>query len=83
MIKSFFYFIRLIFLQSDLILSMAKREVKTQYVGFLLGFVWTFIQPLVMIFVFWIVFSVGFRVQPMKNVSPGVGFTRTFIPQEL
>lgn len=68
MIKSFFYFIRLIFLQRDLIISMAKREVKTQYVGSLLGFVWTFIQPMVMVFVFWVVFSVGFRVQPMANV---------------
>lgn len=68
MIKSFFYFIRLIFLQKDLIISMAKREVATQYVGSLLGFTWTFIQPLVMIFVFWVVFSVGFRVQPTNNV---------------
>ncbi|MCK4487257.1 MAG: ABC transporter permease [Desulfobacterales bacterium] len=68
MIKSFFYFIRLIFLQKHLIVSMAKREVATQYVGSLLGFVWTFINPLVMIFVFWVIFSVGFRVQPMKDV---------------
>ena len=68
MIKSFFYFIRLIFLQKHLIVSMAKREVATKYVGSLLGFVWTFINPLIMIFVFWVVFSVGFRVQPMKDV---------------
>lgn len=68
MIKSFFYFIRLIFLQRDLILSMAKREVATQYIGSLLGFIWTFIHPMVMIFVFWLVFSVGFRVQPTNNV---------------
>ncbi len=68
MIKSFFYFIRLIFLQRDLILSMAKREVTTKYVGSLLGFIWTFINPMVMIFVFWVVFSIGFKVQPTKNV---------------
>jgi len=68
MIKSFFYFIRLIFLQKHLIMSMAKREVATQYVGSLLGFIWTFINPMVMIFVFWVVFSVGFRVQPKNDV---------------
>jgi len=68
MIKSFFYFIRLIFLQKQLIVSMAKREVATQYIGSLLGFIWTFINPIVMIFVFWVVFSVGFRVQPTENV---------------
>ena len=68
MIKSLFYFIRLIFLQKHLIISMAKREVATQYVGSLLGFIWTFINPMVMIFVFWVVFSVGFRVQPTNDV---------------
>ena len=68
MIKSFFYLIRLIILQKHLIVSMAKREVANQYVGSLLGFIWTFINPMVMIFVFWVVFSVGFRVQPKNDV---------------
>ncbi len=68
MIKSFFYFLRLIFLQRSLIISLARRDVRTQYVGSLLGFVWTFINPMVMIFVFWVIFSVGFRVQPVKGV---------------
>ena len=47
---------------------MAKREVATQYIGSLLGFIWTFIKPMVMITVFWVVFSVGFRVQPKNDV---------------
>jgi lipopolysaccharide transport system permease protein/teichoic acid transport system permease protein len=50
---------------------MAKREVATKYVGSFLGFVWTFVHPIVIIFVFWVVFSVGFRVQP-KNEVPFV-----------
>lgn len=68
MLKSFYYFIRLLFLQRHLILSMAKREVANQYVGSLLGFIWTIIHPLVVIVVLWVVFSVGFRVQPTQNV---------------
>lgn len=68
MIKSFIYFIKLIFLQKHLIISMARREVATKYVGSLLGFIWTFINPIVMIFVFWVVFSVGFKVQPTNDV---------------
>ena len=68
MLKSFLYFIRLIYLQKHLIVTMAKREVATQYVGSLLGFIWTFINPMVLIFVFWVVFSVGFRVQPKNDV---------------
>jgi lipopolysaccharide transport system permease protein/teichoic acid transport system permease protein len=47
---------------------MAKREVATKYVGSLLGFIWTFINPLIMICVFWVVFSIGFKVQPTKDV---------------
>jgi lipopolysaccharide transport system permease protein/teichoic acid transport system permease protein len=47
---------------------MAKREVATKYVGSLLGFLWTFINPIVMIFVFWVIFSVGFKVRPLNNV---------------
>ena len=47
---------------------MAKREVATQYVGSLLGFIWTFVNPIAMIFVFWVVFSLGFRVKPTNDV---------------
>jgi len=68
LLTRFFYFIRLIILQRNLIYSMAKREVATHYVGSLLGFTWTFIQPMVMIFVFWVVFNIGFTVQPVNNV---------------
>jgi ABC-type polysaccharide/polyol phosphate export permease len=68
MIKSFYNFIRLIFLQKHLIVSMAKREVAAKYVGSFLGFIWTFIHPMVLIFVFWVVFSIGFRVQPKNDI---------------
>ena len=68
MLKSFYYFIRLIYLQRQLIATLAKRDVSTQYVGSFLGFIWTFINPLVLIFVFWVVFSIGFRVQPKQDV---------------
>lgn len=68
MLKRFYYFLRLIFLQRYLIGSMAKREVAAQYVGSFLGFIWTFINPLVLILVLWVVFSVGFRVKPLNDV---------------
>jgi lipopolysaccharide transport system permease protein/teichoic acid transport system permease protein len=47
---------------------MAKRQLAAQYVGSLLGFLWTFINPMVLIGVFWFVFSVGFKAQPVQNV---------------
>ena len=68
MIMNFVDFIRLLFVQRHLILSLAKREIAAQYVGSLLGFVWTFINPIMMILVFWVVFGIGFKAQPMGNV---------------
>jgi lipopolysaccharide transport system permease protein len=75
MLKSFLYFIRLIFLQRDLILTMSGREIKTQYVGSVLGFLWTFINPIIMICIFWFVFSVGFKAQPLNHVPFAVWLT--------
>ena len=68
MLKSFIYFIRLIFNQKELIISMAKREVANHYVGSLLGFIWTFVNPIVMILVFWFVFEVGFKIKTESDV---------------
>ncbi len=64
----FLIFLKLVWQRKDLILSMAKRELATQYAGSFLGFIWTFINPMVMIFVFWFVFSVGFKAKPMNDV---------------
>lgn len=66
--SGFIKFNRLLIRHRYLIVSMAKREIATQYVGSFLGFVWTFIKPLVMISVFWFIFSVGFRSRPMGDI---------------
>ena len=47
---------------------MAKRELASQYVGSFIGFLWTIINPLITIIVFWVIFSVGFKVQPVNDV---------------
>ncbi len=60
--------IRRILLQKDLIFSMARREISLKYAGSYLSWLWPFIQPLVMVLVFWFVFSVGFRVKPSSDV---------------
>jgi ABC-type polysaccharide/polyol phosphate export permease len=65
-------FLKTLVLQRDLIRSLTKREISSQYQGSLLGFMWAIINPLVMILLFWFVFSVGFRVQPMNNNVPFV-----------
>jgi ABC-type polysaccharide/polyol phosphate export permease len=80
MIASFINFIKLIIGQKSLVFSLAKREITTQYVGSLLGFIWTFINPLVMVTVFWFVFSVGFKSQPLNNVPFVVWLTAGMAP---
>jgi lipopolysaccharide transport system permease protein len=47
---------------------MARHEIINQYIGSFLGLVWTVIHPIVIISVFWVVFSIGFKAQPMNNV---------------
>ena len=68
MFQGFVRFIKLLAHHRYLIWSMAKREIIAQYIGSILGLVWTFIKPLVMICVFWFVFSVGFKSMPMGDI---------------
>ncbi len=78
--RSFTNFLLLIWLQRRLIFSMAVREVKAQYVGASLGFLWTVIQPAVMITVFWFVFSIGFKARPMNDVPFVIWLTAGLAP---
>ena len=57
------------------LLNLAMREIRMQYVGSALGIVWQVITPLVLILVFWVVFSLGFRVQPASGVPFAVWLT--------
>jgi ABC-type polysaccharide/polyol phosphate export permease len=68
MLLGFKEFVVILFQRRYLIGEMAKRNITQQYVGSFLGFFWTFINPLVMIFILWVVFSVGFRAAPKGNV---------------
>ncbi len=59
---------------------MAARDVKAQYVGSSLGLLWTVIHPVVMITVFWFVFSIGFKAKPMNDVPFVVWLTAGLAP---
>lgn len=53
--------IRELFLYSDMVKSLVKRELRGKYKGSVLGFLWTFINPLCQIMVYTLVFSVILR----------------------
>lgn len=46
-----------------LIMSLVFRELKARYRGSILGFLWTFLNPLMLLGVYALVFSVYFRIQ--------------------
>jgi ABC-2 type transport system permease protein len=50
-----------IFRYRDLVLTLVARELKVRYRRSVIGFVWTMLQPLLMMLVFYLVFSKLFR----------------------
>ena len=55
--------IKNIYTYRDMIYSLVRRELRGRYKGSVLGFLWTYINPLCQIIVYSAVFSVIFRVQ--------------------
>lgn len=55
-----------IYTYKDMIYSLVRRELRGRYKGSVLGFLWTYINPLCQIIVYSAVFSVIFRVQIEK-----------------
>ena len=51
-----------------LIFELAKNDFKTKYSGSYFGVIWSFIQPVCTILVFWFVFQVGFRSNDIGNI---------------
>jgi len=47
---------------------MAVQEIRAKYAGSVLGGAWSIIHPIVLVFIYWVVFSVGFKVPPPNNI---------------
>lgn len=58
----------LVFKNRRMLLSLIKSDFKNRYLGNHLGIIWAFIQPLVMVAVYWFVFTKGFRASAVSNV---------------
>ncbi|HBF6739380.1 TPA: ABC transporter permease, partial [Clostridioides difficile] len=41
----------------DLILNLSKNDFKTKYAGSYLGIFWAFVQPVVIVLIYWFVFQ--------------------------
>ncbi len=70
-----FNFLRKIYRYKSMIWAMSIREVQSRYIGTIGGMLWSIINPLMMILVYWFVFSIGFKVQP----AGGIPFIAVFL----
>lgn len=59
---------------------MVRRELATRYVGTIGGPLWVILQPLVTVFVFWLVFSIGFKAQGPSETSFILYFLLGYLP---
>ncbi|MGM1050160.1 MAG: ABC transporter permease [Bacillota bacterium] len=67
MVKHLYNFITDIYKNRRMIFSLAKKDFKSKYLGNYLGIIWAFIQPTFMILIYWFVFQVGFKSNPVEN----------------
>ena len=51
-----------------LIGKLAKNDIKTRFAGSYLGIIWAFIQPVVTVFIYWLVFGNGLKSGQCLNV---------------
>ncbi|MGA2916320.1 MAG: ABC transporter permease [Sedimentisphaerales bacterium] len=75
-----FNFLRRIYAYRSIIIAMTIREIQSRYAGTLGGLLWSVINPLMMILVYWFVFSVGFKIRPAGNIPFIVVFLCGLIP---
>lgn len=63
-----------------LIIAMASREFTSRHISTLGGFIWSILNPLVTVAIYWFVFSVGFKVQGPSGMPFVLYFLCGLIP---
>lgn len=74
-----FFFIGL-YRKREVLLELAKRDMKVKNQGSMLGLVWNYLQPLLFILVLWLLFGLGFKGGNAESETPFIlylitGFT--------
>jgi len=62
--------IKSIYGNKRLILGLVKNDFKVKYAGSYLGVIWAFVQPVITILLYWIVFEYGLRVVTTDTKIP-------------
>jgi len=80
LVKAPFDFIKVIYSYRSMIKAMAFQVIRNQYAGTFGGFLWSVINPLMLILIYWFVFTGIFRAQTAEDVPFVVVFCCGFIP---
>lgn len=75
-----FHFLKRLYSYRAVIATMALHDIKSRYIGTMGGAFWSLINPLLTILVYWFVFSLGLKVQPIGNIPFIVYFCAGMIP---
>ena len=78
--NSFFNLIKTILNSRSIIFAMALKEIKARYMGSVVGIFWAIIHPIIMIVVYWLVFSLGLKIKFESEVPFVVWFCCAFAP---
>src|SRR5690554_3022239 len=78
--RSLVNFVVRVYRYRSLVVAMALRDVQTRYAGTLAGLVWTVVHPLLMILVYWFVFTKGLKVKPAGDMPFILIFLTGLVP---
>jgi ABC-type polysaccharide/polyol phosphate export permease len=73
-------FIRELVDRRYMIYELTKRDFKAVYTGSLLGLTWSFLQPVAMTAIFWVIFSKGFKIRPSGDAPFLLWFLCGLVP---
>lgn len=68
------------FCNKGMIIKLAKNDFKTKYAGSYFGILWAFVQPIVTILLYWFVFQIGFRSEPVGDYPFVLWLTSGLVP---
>lgn len=75
----FYNFVKDIVNNRKLLSNLAKNDLKSRFAGSYLGVVWSFIQPIVTVFVYWFVFQIGLRNSSVVTINGDVPYVLWFV----
>lgn len=61
-------YLKSLYHDKNIIMQLAKNDFKVKYLGSYLGIFWAFMNPIIMIMIYWFVFQIGFRSMPIDDV---------------